>query len=101
MATRKKTPDAPTLWVEAAPSKPTYRQTDEQIERDIEAGPKLSLVPPLQKAPDSEVIVESLADGRFVVSLCRHQGTAVAAVTYTRPQLMQFIARAHAALEVR
>lgn len=67
---------------------------------DAAERPKLRVVPPPAPLPESEVIVEQLADGRFEVSLLRDHGTTCAAVFYTRSQLEQLIARAQAALEI-
>lgn len=61
--------------------------------------PKLRLVAPPTKLPESEIIVEKVGDV-YEVSLLRDHGTTVAAVFYTRKQLEQLIARAQGALEI-
>lgn len=99
MASRKKTIEAPSLFVvppppEQAPEYVVPHTTPVVSERTFR------VVPPAAPEPESDVIVEPISDGRFVVSLLRDHGTTVAAVRYTRSQLEMFIRRATAALEV-
>jgi hypothetical protein len=109
MAARKKKPETVSLFGATAPIETApvggerlvmpppapAEESKEEVER-----PKLRVVPPPATVPESEVIVEPLGDGRFVVSLLRHHGTTVAAVRYTRAQLEMLLRRIPAALEV-
>ncbi len=64
---------------------------------DYDDGPHLHLVDPPPPAPN--VIVEAVGEG-FEVSRLRDNGTTVACVRWTKPELLELIARAQAALKV-
>jgi hypothetical protein len=103
MASRKKPIEAMSLFspkVEAVVEacKPV-EGLKEAIEEVLAGAPKLRIVPS-PKTPESDVIVEALDDGRFVVSLLRDHGTTIASVRYTRAQLEMLVRRGGAALEV-
>lgn len=112
MATRKKAPPSPAqpsfsfpsliITPEMAPvvTAPTLETVATMSDEEIfVAERKLRLVPPLDRGPEEDVIVEP--DGnRFAVSIVRHHGSTVATVLYTRRQLEMLQARIPAALEV-
>lgn len=62
--------------------------------------PRMRLVEPLKPVSEEEVIIEAREDGRFVVSLLRDHGSTVAAVLYTRSQLLMLLRRIPPALEM-
>lgn len=64
---------------------------------DYDDAPKLHLVDPPRQV---SVIVECLSADRFEVSRLRDNGTTVAAVMYSRKELIELVNRAQAALEM-
>lgn len=97
----------PTLPLFTADQMPrTKREIAEEIETlasripiAVEEAPKLRVVARVD-APESDVIVEEMDDGRYEVSLLRDHGTTVARVVYTARQLDQLIKRALGALDL-
>lgn len=90
MKPRKPAPPSLSLPLHA-PSK------DEPIEPDKVERPKLRIV---HSQPEEEVVIEPSEDGRFFITLIKHDGGTRLGIYYTRKQLEMLQRRIGPALEM-